>query len=161
MSSISGRFGDATVQHMLSDDWQLWATHVDASAFRSSLPCPGGRTIQGSKSPSPGLNSRCRTPPIFAEQKGTGTSLRFYLPVYATLPPPLAMFELNCSADHACVTSAKGWSIMAQREKLTEKLVRAAEPRTGIYQVFDEDVRGFSLRIFSSGSRHLALDYRV
>ncbi len=50
---------------------------------------------------------------------------------------------------------------MAQREKLTEKLVRAAEPRPGIYQVFDEDVRGFSLRIFSSGSRHFALDYRV
>jgi hypothetical protein len=71
------------------------------------------------------------------------------------------MFELNCSADHACVTSTKRWSIMAQREKLTEKLVRAAEPRAGIYQVFDEDVRGFSLRIFSSGSRHFALDYRV
>ncbi|MDG1128810.1 MAG: site-specific integrase [Paracoccaceae bacterium] len=50
---------------------------------------------------------------------------------------------------------------MAQREKLTEKLVRAAEPRVGIYQVFDEDVRGFSLRVFSSGSRHFALDYRV
>ncbi|WP_255330020.1 Arm DNA-binding domain-containing protein [Paracoccus albicereus] len=50
---------------------------------------------------------------------------------------------------------------MAQREKLTEKLVRAVEPRAGIYQVFDEDVRGFSLRIFSSGSRHFALDYRV
>ena len=41
-------------------------------------------------------------------RSGTGTPLRFYLPVYATLPPPLAMFELNCRADHACVTSA--WS---------------------------------------------------
>ena len=50
---------------------------------------------------------------------------------------------------------------MAQREKLTEKLVRAAEPRAGIYQVFDEDVRGFSLRVFTSGSRNFTLDYRV
>ena len=74
---------------------------------------------------------------------------------------PLAMIELNCSADHACVTSARRWSIMAQREKLTEKLVRVAEPRAGIYQVFDEDVRGFSMRIFTSGSRHFTLDYRV
>jgi hypothetical protein len=46
--------------------------------------------------------------------------------------------------------------IIAQREKLTEKLVRAAEPRAGIYQVFDEDVRGFSLRIFSEYSTALA-----
>ena len=50
---------------------------------------------------------------------------------------------------------------MAQREKLTEKLVRVAEPRAGIYQVFDEDVRGLALRVFSSGSRHFTLDYRV
>ena len=68
-------------------------------------------------------------PPINAEQKETGTSPRFDLPVYATLPPPRSMFELNCSADHACVTSARRRSIMAQRERLTEKLVRAAEPR--------------------------------
>ena len=50
---------------------------------------------------------------------------------------------------------------MAQREKLTEKLVKAAEPRAGIYQVFDEDVRGFSLRVFTSGSRNFTLDYRI
>ena len=50
---------------------------------------------------------------------------------------------------------------MTQRIKLTEKMVRTAEPRVGIYQVFDEDVRGFSLRIFISGSRHFTLDYRV
>ena len=50
---------------------------------------------------------------------------------------------------------------MAQREKLTEKLVKAAEPRAGIYQVFDEDVRGFPLRTFPSGSRHFTLDYRA
>jgi hypothetical protein len=39
---------------------------------------------------------------------------------------------------------------MAQREKLTEKLVRAAEPRPGIYQVFEallhnSDGEGFTL----------------
>jgi len=28
-------------------------------------------------------------------------------------------------------------------------------------RIFDEDVRGFSLRIFISGSRHFTLDYRV
>lgn len=50
---------------------------------------------------------------------------------------------------------------MAQREKLNERLVKAAEPRASIYQVFDEGVRGFSLRVFPSGSRHFNLDYRA
>ena len=51
--------------------------------------------------------------------------------------------------------------IIAQREKLNEKLVKAAEPCAGIYQVFDEDVRGLARRVFSSGGRHFTLDYRV
>ena len=50
---------------------------------------------------------------------------------------------------------------MTQREKLNERFVKAAEPRPSIYQVFDECVRGFSLRVFPSGSRLFNLDYRA
>lgn len=49
---------------------------------------------------------------------------------------------------------------MPVRVKLTEKFVRTAEPRGSDYQVFDEEVRGFALVVYPSGSRAFALSYR-
>ncbi|MDO5604531.1 MAG: site-specific integrase [Paracoccus sp. (in: a-proteobacteria)] len=49
---------------------------------------------------------------------------------------------------------------MKQREKLTEKAVRSAEPRGKSYQIFDMDVVGLSLCIYPSGSRSFMFDYR-
>lgn len=49
---------------------------------------------------------------------------------------------------------------MPVRVKLTEKFVRAAEPRGSDYQVFDEEVRGFALVVYPSGGRAFALSYR-
>lgn len=49
---------------------------------------------------------------------------------------------------------------MAVRVKLTEKLVRAAEPRARDYQIFDDEIRGFAAVIYPSGSRAFALSYR-
>lgn len=48
---------------------------------------------------------------------------------------------------------------MANRQKLSEKIVKAAEPRARPYQIFDEEVVGFSAVIQKSGSRGFALDY--
>ena len=50
---------------------------------------------------------------------------------------------------------------MRNREKLTEKLVRAAEPRARSWQMFDADVLGLSICIYPSGSRSFMFDYRV
>lgn len=49
---------------------------------------------------------------------------------------------------------------MRKREKLTEKQVRAAEPRARSYQVFDADVLGLSICVYASGSRSFMFDYR-
>lgn len=49
---------------------------------------------------------------------------------------------------------------MPVRVRLTEKLVRAAEPRARDYQVFDEEVRGFAMVVYPSGGRAFALSYR-
>lgn len=49
---------------------------------------------------------------------------------------------------------------MPVRVKLTEKFVRAAEPRDDDYQVFDDEVRGFALVVYKSGARAFALSYR-
>lgn len=50
---------------------------------------------------------------------------------------------------------------MRNREKLTEKLVRAAEPRGRSWQLFDADVLGLSICIYPSGSRSFMFDYRA
>ncbi|MFD1798212.1 site-specific integrase [Paracoccus aurantiacus] len=50
---------------------------------------------------------------------------------------------------------------MRNREKLTEKLVRAAETRPKAWQVFDTDVLGLSICIYTSGSRSFMFDYRT
>lgn len=50
---------------------------------------------------------------------------------------------------------------MPVRERLTEKLVRAAEPRADDYQLFDEEVRGLALVVYPSGAKAFALSYRV
>ena len=50
---------------------------------------------------------------------------------------------------------------MRNREKLTEKLVRAAEPRLKAWQIFDTDVLGLSICIYPSGSRSFMFDYRA
>lgn len=50
---------------------------------------------------------------------------------------------------------------MAKRQKLSEKIVKAAEPRPRPYQIFDEDVLGFSLVVQRTGNRGFALDYTI
>lgn len=48
---------------------------------------------------------------------------------------------------------------MAKHQRLNEKLVRTTEPGGRAFQVFDEEVRGFSLRVQSTGTKGFALDY--
>ncbi len=50
---------------------------------------------------------------------------------------------------------------MANRLKLNEKTVRDAENLGRDYQIFDTDVRGFSITIYPSGNRAFTLDYRI
>ncbi len=50
---------------------------------------------------------------------------------------------------------------MVNRLKLNEKTVREAENLGRDYQIFDTDVRGFSITIYPSGNRAFTLDYRV
>ena len=50
---------------------------------------------------------------------------------------------------------------MAERIKLTEKVLREAVPVVGRdYQIFDTDVRGFAACIYRGGGRAFTLDYR-
>ena len=50
---------------------------------------------------------------------------------------------------------------MLKRLRLNDKSVRECKPETGRdYQVFDTEVRGFSIRILRSGNRYFYLDYR-
>ena len=50
---------------------------------------------------------------------------------------------------------------MANRERLTEKLVRDAVPLDDRdYQIFDDQIRGLAVRINRSGARAFTLDYR-
>ena len=50
---------------------------------------------------------------------------------------------------------------MVNRLKLNEKTVREAENLGRDYQIFDTDVRGFSVTIYPSGNRAFTLDYRI
>ena len=50
---------------------------------------------------------------------------------------------------------------MVKRLKLNEKTVREAENLGRDYQIFDTDVRGFSITIYPSGNRAFTLDYRI
>jgi integrase len=50
---------------------------------------------------------------------------------------------------------------MVKRLRLNDKAVREQVPEEGRhYQIFDTEVRGFSIRILQSGGRSFALDYR-
>jgi len=50
---------------------------------------------------------------------------------------------------------------MVNRQKLTEVVVRDAEPAEGRdYQIFDTEVRGFAVCIYRGGGRAFTLDYR-
>lgn len=50
---------------------------------------------------------------------------------------------------------------MAERTKLTEKVLREAVPIVGRdYQIFDTDVRGFAACIYRGGGRAFTIDYR-
>ncbi|MDG1118406.1 MAG: tyrosine-type recombinase/integrase [Flavimaricola sp.] len=50
---------------------------------------------------------------------------------------------------------------MVNRQKLTEVIVREAEPAEGRdYQIFDTEVRGFAVCIYRGGGRAFTLDYR-
>ena len=48
---------------------------------------------------------------------------------------------------------------MVKRLKLNEKTVREAANLGRDYQIFDTDVRGFSVTIYPSGNRAFTLDY--
>ena len=50
---------------------------------------------------------------------------------------------------------------MTERQKLSEKIVREAVPRADDFQVFDQEVRGFALVVYRSGTRAFALHYRI
>lgn len=50
---------------------------------------------------------------------------------------------------------------MAKRQHLNEKLVKAAEPRARPFQIFDDEVLGFSAVIQRTGSRGFYLDYTI
>lgn len=50
---------------------------------------------------------------------------------------------------------------MVNRLKLNEKTVREAENLGRDYQIFDTEVRGFSITIYPSGNRAFTLDYRI
>jgi hypothetical protein len=49
---------------------------------------------------------------------------------------------------------------MVKRLKLNEKCVREAVHSARVYQIFDTDVRGFSISVYPSGNRAFTLDYR-
>lgn len=49
---------------------------------------------------------------------------------------------------------------MVYRLKLNEKAVREAPCRRRSYQIFDSEVRGFSICIYPSGNRAFTIDYR-
>ena len=50
---------------------------------------------------------------------------------------------------------------MKQRVKLTEKIVRNAEPLPGRdYQIFDGELRGFAVCVYRGGGRAFTIDYR-
>ncbi len=50
---------------------------------------------------------------------------------------------------------------MASRQRLNEKMMKAAEPRSRPYQLFDDEVLGFSAVIQKTGSRGFYLDYTI
>ena len=50
---------------------------------------------------------------------------------------------------------------MVNRLRLNEKTVREAANLGRDYQIFDTDVRGFSITIYPSGNRAFTLDYRI
>ncbi|KZK78856.1 putative prophage CPS-53 integrase [Pseudovibrio sp. Ad46] len=50
---------------------------------------------------------------------------------------------------------------MPSRQRLTEKIARAAKPTVRQYQLFDTEVLGFALVIYKSGSKAFNLSYRV
>lgn len=62
---------------------------------------------------------------------------------------------------YACVGPSNGNSALRNRERLTEKLVRAAETRAKAYQIFDSEVLGLSACIYPSAHRAFVFDYRV
>lgn len=45
--------------------------------------------------------------------------------------------------------------------KITKRVVDAAEPRSGRYTLFDSEVKGFGLRVFPSGQKSYVFEYRA
>ena len=51
---------------------------------------------------------------------------------------------------------------MGKTLRINEKIIRAAEPELGRdYLIFDNEVTGFAIRIYRSGSRSFTFDYRI
>ena len=80
---------------------------------------------------------------------------------FRLLSTPCAMLCLIEARIHACVSITAEGKQMANRLKLNEKTVRDAPNLGRDYQIFDSDVRGFSLTIYPSGNRTFTLDYRT
>jgi len=50
---------------------------------------------------------------------------------------------------------------MVKRLKLSEKILREAEPVAGkSYQIFDTEILGLAVRVQASGTRSFTIDYR-
>ena len=82
-------------------------------------------------------------------------------PTFRLLSTPCAMLCLIEARIHACVSITAERKQMASRLKLNERTVRDAPNPGRDYQIFDSDVRGFSLTIYPSGNRTFTLDYRT
>lgn len=50
---------------------------------------------------------------------------------------------------------------MRERQKLTERMIRAAPVRSPKYQIFDTEALGLSVCIYPTGLRSFLFDYRV
>lgn len=50
---------------------------------------------------------------------------------------------------------------MTVRQRINERIVRAAEMRQSKWYLFDEEVLGFALVVYTSGTKGFVLDYRV
>jgi hypothetical protein len=74
---------------------------------------------------------------------------------------PAAMLCLIRARIYASCQTNEGVRSMVNRLKMNEKNVREAENLGRDYQIFDTDVRWFSITIYPSGNRSFTLDYRV
>ncbi len=104
-----------------------------------------------------------RIDPSSAENSRKQGVARFWRPSCHPPPPrhPGRHACLDSQAKPRLMSDARRTEAMPERIKLTEKVLRDAEPVPGRdYQIFDTDVRGFAACIYRGGGRAFTLDYR-